>query len=191
MTTPFEAWPQGSPADKTKIRGLLSDVSIAAKAFDVTSRNLGTPPSNPSFGDAYIIAAAPTGAWSGHENYIAHWDGSEWRLIAPIGVANISNESESLIVYWNGTEWASLAAGENVATTDDIATAVAALEALIDDKANDPHDHEIDDITGLQDELDDKSPDVHGHAISDLPITVSTAQPSGGADGDLWFVREA
>lgn len=42
------------------------------------------PPSAPVSGDRYIVPAGATGAWSGHANEVAEWDGSAWGFTAPI-----------------------------------------------------------------------------------------------------------
>src|SRR5258708_26399340 len=40
---------------------------------NVKSLALATPPGSPSSGDTYVVAASPTGAWSGQANSIAYW----------------------------------------------------------------------------------------------------------------------
>ena len=59
------------------------------------------------------------------------------------------------------------------------------------------HTHTIAQVTGLQTALDGKAAASHTHSTAQITglgtaatrnITISTAQPSGGADGDIWFV---
>lgn len=59
------------------------------------------------------------------------------------------------------------------------------------------HTHTMAQVTGLQAALDAKAEAVHTHTAAQVTglgtaatknITVSTAQPSGGNDGDIWFV---
>lgn len=51
----------------------------------VLSATLATPPSTPADGDAYIVAASPTGAWTGYTNAIARWSAvlGAWEFLAP------------------------------------------------------------------------------------------------------------
>ena len=62
---------------------------------------------------------------------------------------------------------------------------VDGLQVVLDNKAAKSHTHEIDNITGLLNALNSKE--------SLLPIdrkrkiTISTSNPSGGADGDIWL----
>lgn len=52
---------------------------------NVINSTTATPPSSPAEGDAYIIAASPTGAWSGNANGIARWStvNSAWDIETP------------------------------------------------------------------------------------------------------------
>lgn len=44
----------------------------------IKSMTLATPPAIPSEGDAYLIAASPTGAWAGRSGQIAEWSNGVW-----------------------------------------------------------------------------------------------------------------
>lgn len=46
-----------------------------------------TPPGSPSLGHAWLIGAAPSGAWAAHANKIAIWTVNGWVFIAPANVA--------------------------------------------------------------------------------------------------------
>lgn len=37
-----------------------------------------TPVPSPALNDRYLVGSAPTGAWAGHDNTIAQWDGTAW-----------------------------------------------------------------------------------------------------------------
>jgi hypothetical protein len=73
---------------------------------------------------------------------------------------------------------------------------VEQINALETSKANAAHSHVIADVTGLQSALDSKADSSHTHTASQVSglgtaatknITVSTAAPSGGSDGDIWI----
>ncbi|MBX9814173.1 MAG: DUF2793 domain-containing protein [Sphingomonas sp.] len=42
-----------------------------------------TPPAAPQPGEAWIVAAGASGAWSGRVGAIAGWTGGGWRFVAP------------------------------------------------------------------------------------------------------------
>lgn len=49
----------------------------------VETSTLAVPPVAPSAGQAWIIAAAPTGAWAGHAGEVANFSAGGWRFIVP------------------------------------------------------------------------------------------------------------
>lgn len=51
----------------------------------VLSDSIATPPPTPTNGDAYIVAAAATGVWTGKTDWLAVWftDHGEWLLLEP------------------------------------------------------------------------------------------------------------
>ena len=70
----------------------------------VADKDLATPPPSPANGDAYIIAASPTGAWSGKAKYIAYYNAS-WKFISPNeGLMVWVNDEDKIYVY-NGASW--------------------------------------------------------------------------------------
>jgi len=71
----------------------------------VLDKDLATPPGSPSTGDRYIVAASGTGAWSGHDNDIAEWNGSSWDFTTKDeGMAAWVEDEDKLYVY-NGSAW--------------------------------------------------------------------------------------
>lgn len=59
----------------------LNDLDVLVQPI-VVSRVLTAPPSSPAQGEAYIVGASPTGAWSGHAGELAFYF-SGWRFKAP------------------------------------------------------------------------------------------------------------
>lgn len=49
----------------------------------VIQRDLATPPVGPAEGDAYIVPDSPTGAWVGHTDDIAAFQGGSWKFYTP------------------------------------------------------------------------------------------------------------
>jgi hypothetical protein len=80
--------------------------------LSVLDRHLGTPPGSPAEGARYIVAASPTGAWSGHAGEVAAYQDGAWMFYAPAEgwIAWIADED--IAVVWSGSAWVSLATGE-------------------------------------------------------------------------------
>jgi len=73
---------------------LLLDSAVAAAVLEPPR---ATPPSSPVVGACYLVAAAPTGAWAGRQQYVAAYGEAGWRFIAPIEgmVAYVVSDSVS------------------------------------------------------------------------------------------------
>ncbi|AZV80583.1 DUF2793 domain-containing protein (plasmid) [Parasedimentitalea marina] len=66
---------------------------------------MADPPPTPATGARYIIGAAPTGHWAGHDSEIAVWDGMIWRFVMPQPGwrADVSPTGQSL--RFDGSDW--------------------------------------------------------------------------------------
>lgn len=78
------------------------------------SMALSTPPVAPTFGDTYVIGAAPSGAWAGQANSITAWaidpqDGTvsagAWEFYAPQIGWRVYDQNTNAIWLWNGSAW--------------------------------------------------------------------------------------
>lgn len=71
--------------------GYGTDLNADLKRLDaltqlsVKDKDAATPPGSPADGDRYIVAASPTGAWTGHATHVAVWDAaaSAWTFYTP------------------------------------------------------------------------------------------------------------
>lgn len=83
------------------------DALIGARFLD---RDLATPPSSPSDGDAYLVHATATDDWSGQEGKIAFCLDGDWRFYAPFAglIALVADESK--FIAFDGTSWNDYAA---------------------------------------------------------------------------------
>ena len=86
------------------INEALAIIDAALKGA-VLDKDLAIPPGSPIAGDAYIVAASPTGAWSGKAKSIAYFD-SVWRFITPQTNMRVWVSDESATYMYNGTAWA-------------------------------------------------------------------------------------
>lgn len=56
---------------------------LLAQLAPVLENTIFKPPAAPNAGDSYIVAPVATGAWLGHEDKIATWDGLAWAFYTP------------------------------------------------------------------------------------------------------------
>ena len=76
------------------------DIAVHACVVEV-GRN--TPPAAPADGDAWILGAAPTGAWTGRPGALAGWTAGGRRFVAPReGLWIWSTADRCAAVYDNG-----------------------------------------------------------------------------------------
>lgn len=71
----------------------------------VISAAIATPPGSPAFGDRYVVAASPTGAWVGHQNHVAVWDAGAWVFYTPVVGWALHNVATDRMIRWDGTTW--------------------------------------------------------------------------------------
>ena len=63
-----------------------------------------TPPTSPSLGACYIVAADATGAWAGMSECVVGWTTGGWRAIAPTeGMTLYERSSGVWVTYRNGS----------------------------------------------------------------------------------------
>lgn len=86
----------------------------------VLDRDLAAPPLGPANGDRYIVGAAATGAWEGHDDDIAAWQDGEWVFSTPLTGWHGWLVDEAMFVMWSATAWQAL-------TAADLAASVALL----------------------------------------------------------------
>lgn len=71
--------------------------------LSVIDRDLATPPGSPADGDRYLVAASPTGAWSGSAGRIALWQDGAWSFLQPRAGWLIFIEDEKRLIAFDGT----------------------------------------------------------------------------------------
>jgi hypothetical protein len=78
----------------------------------VIDHTLAAPPGSPANGQAYIVAASPTGAWAGHAGAIAVWSTDnpsaptgEWEFYAPETGWIVLSRNGSAQLQWSGSAW--------------------------------------------------------------------------------------
>ena len=93
----------------------LNDLDFLAKS-SVIDYTISTPPASPNTGDAYIISASPTGAWTGFANYVAGYYGG-WSIKPPVAGWMVWTRNGNRLLYYSGSAWALLDTPKLDATT--------------------------------------------------------------------------
>lgn len=73
-----------------------------------------TPPGSPSSGDAYLVKPTGTGAWAGHDNQVATWNGSAWTFATPADDDLIWDGLANRLDYYDlaSTSWKAVVLGD-------------------------------------------------------------------------------
>ena len=87
----------------------------ATVQLSVIDRDLAAPPAAVD-GERYIVAASPSGAWTGHANHVAAFQDGVWNFYppAPGWLAYVADENA--ILLWNGSAWTNSLAETALAT---------------------------------------------------------------------------
>lgn len=70
----------------------------------IKDKDLAAPPSSPASGDAYIVAASPTGAWVNKAKSVA-WYNQTWRFISPKEGFTFWVNDENKLYSYDGSQW--------------------------------------------------------------------------------------
>ncbi len=76
-------------------------------------KDLATPPAEPDAGLLYIVGAAATGDWAGHEGDIAYYD-QIWRFVAPNEGMVLWVNDEDVLYAYDGSNWVVAGSGDSV-----------------------------------------------------------------------------
>jgi hypothetical protein len=103
-------------------RKLLRMIDVLLQGATI-SKTLATPPGSPTNGDRYIVAASPTGAWSGQSNSIAVWTTDNpsspsgvWEFYSPKAGWLVYNVADTTFYSYSGSAWGALSGGGGGAT---------------------------------------------------------------------------
>jgi hypothetical protein len=103
LGAPVLAAAQALPEETVNEQAYLFDAFCCAHFKD---RDLSAPPGSPAIGDTYLVAASPTGAWTGHAGAIAVYLNTAWSFVTPKeGFVFWVDDEDILIVYDGVTPW--------------------------------------------------------------------------------------
>jgi hypothetical protein len=107
MTTPRLLLPElsESQASKEVKHNEALRLLEAVIAVGVIDKDLATPPGSPAEGDVYIIAAAPTGAWTGQAKSLTMFSGGAWIFVLPKSGMRVWVIDEAKLYRYDGAAW--------------------------------------------------------------------------------------
>ena len=71
----------------------------------VLDRDLTAPPGAPNEGERWIVAAAATGDWAGHDDDVAAWQDGAWQFSTPKTGWLAYAVDEAMLLAWDGAAW--------------------------------------------------------------------------------------
>ena len=116
MTLPHTGageWAASQASPWETVNAALRMLDAAATRFVIEDRDLAAPPGSCSDGGCYLVAASPTGAWSGQAGKLAVAIGTNasngWLFVTVAAEGNqIYVRDEDLTIEHNGTSWATI-----------------------------------------------------------------------------------
>jgi hypothetical protein len=149
------------------LRALDAIVQLA-----VLDKDLAAPPVSPAEGARYIVAASPTGVWSGQAGRIAAWQDAAWAFYTPNEGWLAWVADEDTLYIWSGAAWTAFAVGSLDEVVED------AAPQLGGDLDANGHNIAFDDATGLTDDAGNEQLVFHKTAGAVNQIGVTNA-PTG------------
>jgi hypothetical protein len=136
MTTPRLGLPElvsGQAVPETTVNDQVRGLEAFAGHAVFKDRDLATPPGSPADGDCYLVAASPTGAWTGNAGNIAYRLNTAWRFYAPFEGCTAWVNDEDVFIGYNGATWSTLSAPSGAyQPLDADLTALAGLTSAAD-----------------------------------------------------------
>ena len=110
-------WDLGEEPWGDQMNANLRQADLLIQAH-VKDKDLTAPPAAVA-GDAYIVGAAPTGAWATHAMHIARYTGSAWEFYTPQEGWHVWADDENLFYTFDGSTWSSTSVtATDVSVTD-------------------------------------------------------------------------
>lgn len=105
----------GQAIPETTVNEIIRHTEAGACLFPVVDQDLTAPPGTCADGANYIIAASPTGLWSGKAKQIATALGTNaangWRYHVPVEGFFAFVQDEDLLFKYDGADWVEFAGG--------------------------------------------------------------------------------
>jgi len=106
------SWTSGFPFFTIGANTVLpSALKYGRFGLSVVNQTTNAPPVSPSDGDAYVIGASPTGAWTGLARSIAIYQSSEWVIYTPYDGAMVNDKGTDTPIKYDGSAWVAQSSG--------------------------------------------------------------------------------
>lgn len=102
---------EGQDVPETSVNEIAAYLESGSGHFIFKDRDLATPPGSPANGDCYLVAAAATGAWTGHTGDIAYYLNTAWIFIEVVEGYTAWVNDEDVFIGYDGAAWNDLAGG--------------------------------------------------------------------------------
>ncbi len=108
----------------------------------IKDKDLYAPPGSPAKGDRYRVKPTGTGAWAGHDDKIAWYDGASWQFDIPKEGFLVWVDDENLFYTYDGSSWALLTTAVDwSAITNKPSSTVADIDSAVSLKHSNSLDH--------------------------------------------------
>ena len=167
---------------ETEVDNLLAALGTSAEWQDSVIDRVTTPPGGESTGDRYLVIATASGAFAGHEDDIAEYNGSGWDFTTPTTGTYVSVDDEtSVLYYFGGSSWTTKS---YEATTASTGLTKVGLDIRLDSTA--AGDGLGFSAGALSVNVDDSSIETSGDTLQVKALGITNAMLAGSiADGKL------
>lgn len=85
--------------------GSIPNSALASMMGIAVEAQQNAPPGAPTTGQYYLVGTAGSGAWVGHNNDLAYWNGTAWEFYGEYEGATVYNKAIDITLNWNGSAW--------------------------------------------------------------------------------------
>ena len=150
----------------------------------VLDKDLNSPPGSPAEGARYIVAASPTGTWSGHAGKVAAYQDGAWGFYSPREGWLAWAADEDGLYVWTGSAWTAFAGGGGGSLDNVVEDTTPQLGGDLDGNG---HSIGFDDGNGITDDAGNEQITFHKttSAVNQIGITNSAtgSAPQIAAEG--------
>lgn len=90
--------------------GSIPNSALASMMGIAVEAQQNAPPGAPTTGQYYLVGTSGSGAWAGHNNDLAYWNGTAWEFYGEYEGATVYNRATDLQVSWSGSAWVGISA---------------------------------------------------------------------------------
>ena len=95
---------------RTEVDDKISALAKGMSHGEAVMSFLNAPPASPAQYQLHIVGTSPSGAFAGHANELAEWDGAAWVFSTARSGESHLLEDSGQTWHWNGTAWVKVGA---------------------------------------------------------------------------------